>query len=117
MSSESTNLIDLDLVDKVVDLIPDHTWDLVTTYLVDQLVDNMPSSVLEALTDDPVGFDKAEQILTGYYQDASHHELITDVFNVLGPENTLYMLDSWQLDKIPNKSGISETAPSNVSEL
>ncbi len=101
MTTESTELIDLDLVDKVVALVPGHAWDFVTTYLIDQLVDSMPSTVLEKLTGDPCGFVQAEEILHNYYGDATHEDLIVDAFKILGTENTLYMMDSWQLDKLP----------------
>jgi hypothetical protein len=44
MSEESQpNLIDLDLVDKVVELIPPITWDTVITGIITKVVDNMPS--------------------------------------------------------------------------
>lgn len=105
MTNESTELIDLDLVDKVVALVPEHAWDFVTTYLIDQLVDSMPSTVLEKLTGDPCGFVQAEEILHNYYGDATHEDLITDAFKILGAENTLYMMDSWQLDKIQKTDG------------
>ena len=100
MTNEPTNLIDLDLVDKVVAAVPEHTWDFVATSLIDQLIDSMPSTVLESLTGDPCGFDRAEEILHNYYTEASHEDLIVDAFKILGAENTLYMMDSWQLDKI-----------------
>jgi hypothetical protein len=45
MSEESQpNLIDLDLVDKVVELIPPITWDTVITGIITKVVDNMPSN-------------------------------------------------------------------------
>ena len=100
MPNESTELIDLDLVDKVVALVPGHAWDFVNGYLIDQLIDAMPSTVLEKLTGDPCGFDRAEEILNNYYAESSHEDLIVDAFKILGAENTLYMMDSWQLDKI-----------------
>lgn len=100
MTNETTNAIDLDLVDKVVAVVPGHTWDFVTTSLIDQLIDSMPSTVLESLTGDPCGFDQAEQILHKYYAEASHEDLIIDAFKILGAENTLYMMEYWQLDKI-----------------
>lgn len=112
MTTESSELIDLDLVDKVVALVPEHTWNVVITYLIEKLVDNMPSTVLKNLTGDPCGFDQAEEILHSYYNDASHEDLIVDAFKILGAENTLYMMDSWQLDKLPQDNGVSEAAPS-----
>lgn len=102
MSNESQpNLIDLDLVDKVVELIPPITWDSVTTGIITQIVDNMPSDVLQKLTGSFDDFDKAEQILHDYYTSDTREnkELIIDAFKMLGAENTLFFLDSLQLDK------------------
>jgi len=102
MSEESqTNLIDLDLVDKVVELIPPITWDTVITGIITKVVDNMPSNVLIQLTGSYDGFDQAEEILNDYYrnEECEYKDLIVDAFKMLGVENTLYYLDSLQLDK------------------
>jgi hypothetical protein len=69
MSEESQpNLIDLDLVDKVVELIPPITWDTVINGIITQVVDNMPSNILTQLTGSYEGFDQAEEILNDYYR-------------------------------------------------
>lgn len=102
MSDQSQpNLVDLDLVDKVVELIPPITWDSVITGIITQIVDNMPSDVLKQLTGSFDDFDKAEQILHAYYtnEECENKELIIDAFKMLGAENTLFFLDSLQLDK------------------
>lgn len=102
MSDQSQpNLVDLDLVDKVVELIPPITWDSVITGIITQIVDGMPSDILQQLTGSFDDFDKAEQILHDYYrsEDRDNKELIIDAFKMLGAENTLYFLDSLQLDK------------------
>jgi hypothetical protein len=102
MSEESQpNLIDLDLVDKVVELIPPITWDTVITGIITKVVDNMPSNVLTQLTGSYDGFDHAEAILNDYYrnEELEYKDLIIDAFKMLGVENTLYYLDSLQLDK------------------
>ena len=102
MSEESQpNLIDLDLVDKVVELIPPITWDTVITGIITKVVDNMPSNVLTQLTGFYDGFDQAEAILDDYYrnEEREYKDLIIDAFKMLGVENTLYYLDSLQLDK------------------
>jgi spore maturation protein CgeB len=104
MTNKLSELIDLNLVDQVVANVPEHTWEFVTTSIIDQLVDNMTSTVLEKLTEDPCGFDKATQILQNYYENSSHEDLIVDAFKILGTENTLYMMDSWQLNKIPQNN-------------
>jgi len=102
MTNESQpNLVDLDLVDKVMELIPPITWDSVLTGIITQIVDNMPSDILEKLTGSFDDFDKAEQILHDYYTSDTREnkELIIDAFKMLGVEHTLYFLDSLQLDK------------------
>lgn len=102
MSEESQpNLIDLDLVDKVVKLIPPITWDTVITGIITKVVDNMPSDILTQLTGSYDGFDQAEEILNDYYrnEEREYKDLIIDAFKMLGVENTLYYLDSLQLDK------------------
>lgn len=102
MSDQSQpNLVDLDLVDKVVELIPPITWDSVITGIITQIVDGMPSDILQKLTGSFDDFDRAEQILHDYYrsEDRDNKELIIDAFKMLGAENTLYFLDSLQLDK------------------
>lgn len=95
------NTVDLDLVDQVVERIPPGTWSNVRDAVVASLVDNMPSTVTERLTGDPQDFDKAEEILSSYYQDSGRNtNLIQDAFQILGEDTTLYLLDSLQLDKI-----------------
>ena len=99
--TDSTS-IDLDLVQQVVDRIPNHTWIDVRIAIITNLVDSMPSMILERLTNDPEGFDRAEEILTSYYQDDERNSnLIEDAFRLLGEETTLYLLDGLQLDKVP----------------
>jgi hypothetical protein len=98
-----TNTLDLDLIDQVVGRIPSDTWPNVREAIIASLVDNMPSTVTERLTGDPTNFEKAEEILTSYYEDNEHNpNLIRDAFQILGEETTLYLLDSLQLDKIKN---------------
>ena len=92
--------IDLNLVDQVCERIPDETWTMVRDAIVANVVDNMPSDVLMKLTGEPDNFDRAEEIVMDYYRiPERNHELIADSFKILGPENTLYLLDSLQLDK------------------
>ena len=94
--------MDLNLVDQVVERIPLNAWPDVRIAIITNLVDCMPSNVLESLTKDPEGFDKAEEILTNYYQDDERNaNLIEDAFRILGEDTTLYLLDSLQLDKLP----------------
>lgn len=93
--------INLDLVDDVVDRIPEWTWSVVKDRLVTDLVDSMPTTVLERLTGDPGGDDRAQEILDDYYAPLDRNkDLIVDAFKIIGEEQTLYSLDSLQLDKI-----------------
>jgi len=92
--------IDLDLIDQICEQIPDETWTIVRSAIVANVVDNMPSDVLLELTGDPVGGDKAEEIILNYYNvSGRNQELICDSFKMLGPENTVHLLDSLQLNK------------------
>ena len=92
MTSTECN-IDSELIDKVLAMIPPDVTHLVVPALVGSLIDAMPSNVLESLTGDPLGFDRAEDILMSYYQgDDALYNLIQDSFKILGSENTLYLL-------------------------
>ena len=93
--------INLDLIDDVVNRIPEWTWSVVKDRLVTDLVDSMPTTVLERLTGDPGGDDRAQEILDDYYASSNRNkDLIVDSFKIIGEEQTLYSLDSLQLDKI-----------------
>ena len=93
--------INLDLIDDVVNRIPEWTWSVVKDRLVTDLVDSMPTTVLERLTGDPGGDDRAQEILDDYYASSDRNkDLIVDSFKIIGEEQTLYSLDSLQLDKI-----------------
>ena len=93
--------INLDLIDEVVNRIPEWTWSVVKDRLVTDLVDAMPTTVLERLTGDPGGDDRAQEILDDYYASPDRNkDLIVDSFRIIGEEQTLYSLDSLQLDKI-----------------
>ena len=102
MQPQNPNVgINLDLVDDVVNRIPEWTWSVVKDRLVTDLVDSMPTTVLERLTGDPGGDDRAQEILDDYYASPNRNkDLIVDSFRIIGEEQTLYSLDSLQLDKI-----------------
>ena len=108
MQPQNPNVgINLDLVDDVVNRIPEWTWSVVKDRLVTDLVDSMPTTVLERLTGNPGGDDRAQEILDDYYALPSRNkDLIVDSFRIIGEEQTLYSLDSLQLDKItePNNN-------------
>jgi hypothetical protein len=102
MQPQNPNIgINLDLVDQVVERIPEWTWPLVKCHLVTRLVDEMTTTLLERLTGNPAGDDRAQEILDDYYAPSNmNKDLLVDLFKIIGEEQTLYSLDSLQLDKI-----------------
>jgi hypothetical protein len=91
----------LDLIDQVVERIPEWTWHVVKDQLVTNLVDAMPTTVLERLTGSATDDDRAQEILDDYYAPSDRNkDLIVDSFRIIGEEQTLYSLDALQLDKI-----------------
>jgi hypothetical protein len=97
----SQDMIDLNLVDAVINQIPKWTWPVVKNCLVTNLVNAMTTTILEDLTGDPGGDDRAQEILDDYYASSDRNkDLIVDSFRIIGEEQTLYSLDSLQLDKI-----------------
>jgi hypothetical protein len=102
MQPQNPNIgINLDLIDQIIDRIPEWTWTVVKDRLVTDLVDAMPTTVLERLTGDPGGDDRAQEILDDYYASSDRNkDLIVDSFRIIGEEQTLYSLDSLQPDKI-----------------
>ena len=101
ISSNPNKAINLDLVDLVCDNIPDWTWTVVKEQLIDAMVDVMPTQILEQLTGDPLGDERALEILDDYYKsDELNKDLIVDSFRILGEDQTTYLLDALQLEKI-----------------
>ena len=101
ISSNPNKAINLDLVDLICDNIPDWTWTVVKEQLIDAMVDAMPTHILEKLTGDPTGYERALEILDGYYKsDKTNKDLIIDSFKILGEDQTTYLLDALQLEKI-----------------
>ena len=89
-----------DLITKITAAIPPQTWPIVLTSFVENFVDNMPSEVLIKLTGEPNNFECAERILLDYYEENCElPTLIGDGFKILGPENTIWLLESLALDK------------------
>jgi hypothetical protein len=93
--------IDPALVNQVLEQIPRFAWTVVRDAIITNLVDSMPSDVVERLTGDPENFDRADEILQDYYKlDERKFNLIEDAFKLLGEETTMYLLDGLQLDKL-----------------
>jgi len=103
-----------DLIDKITAAIPPQAWPIVLTSFVENFVDNMPSEVLVKLTGEATGFEIAERILLSYYEESCDLPmLIKDGFLILGPENTIWLLESLALDKFivlkGEPGGVDET--------
>ena len=107
--SMTSELVDLDLVDQTIALIPEHAWIQVRQAIVTALVDNMPGSVVERLTGTYDDFDRAEQILYDYYQlPEKCNDLIVDAFKIMGAVNCLELLNSLNLS---TEDGVPESNP------
>ena len=101
ISASQSKLIDLNLVDQIIDRIPEWTWPVVKNRLVNDLVNTMSTTVIERLTGDPTNDERAQEILDSYYEpNKRNKDLIVDSFRIIGEEQTLYSLDALQLDKI-----------------
>jgi hypothetical protein len=93
--------INLDLVDQVVENIPEWTWHAVKQHFVTALVDSMTTTMIERITGDKTNDDRAQEILDDYYAPPErNNDLIVDAFRIFGEEQTLYALDALQLNKI-----------------
>ena len=112
IAASKNDVIDFDLVDQIIEHIPEQTWPIVIKTIVANIVDNMPSEVVLKLTNTPDDFDKAEEIVLSYYKDEERkQDLIVDAFKLLGVENTVYLLDSLQLDK---QNEFIDSAPCSI---
>ena len=99
--TDQINFIDSELVDEVVSRIPESAWNNVKATLITHIVDAMPGEILVRLTKNPEGYEEAETILYNYYTDPERNwNLINDIFQLLGDEYVLTLLDDMQLDEI-----------------
>jgi len=106
-SNKSTE-VDLELVDKILALLPDHSWTQVRQAIVTALVDNMPGSVIERLTGSYDAFDQAEAFLYSYYTlPDKQQELIIDAIKIMGASNAIELLNSLDYNK---KDEVSKAA-------
>ena len=90
--------VDMDLVLKVIDMVPRHTWPAVLDAAVANIVDELPMETM---------FRMCELYLTDYYLQ-NPMEIIPDLFRIKGEESALYLLDSLQLDKLPVPQAMRE---------
>ena len=105
-------VIDLDLVDKIMEHVPVWTWSVVKDQLIEILVDSMTSDVLLKLTGSPDGFDMAENILRNHYiMPGAERDLLIDSIKILGIDFVVSTLDALQLDKFKEPT---DTTPCSV---
>jgi hypothetical protein len=101
-NTDQINEVNPELVDEIVKRIPEHTWEIVKILLINHILDQMPSDILEQLTGDPEGYEDAEFTLSDYYEDPkSYPLLIKDSIQLFGEESILIFLEGMQLDKVP----------------
>ena len=105
----SESIVSKDVTELIADCIPDEEWERVCQFMVEKIVDNMPSDVMTKLTGKCDAFETAEQLLNAFYKDAPKNELIKDSFKLIGAEQTAYHLDSLNLN---TTDGLSEVTPS-----
>ena len=93
----SKSIIYHDVTELIADCIPDEAWPAVRHEIIQQMLDNMPSDVMIELTGRPDAFDTAEQLLQKFYMNEPGHKLIQDSFDLVGKEETAFILDSLNL--------------------
>ena len=98
--------VDMDLVLKVIDMVPRHTWPAVLDAAVANIVDELPMETM---------FRMCELYLTDYYLQ-NPMEIIPDLFRIKGEESALYLLDSLQLDKLPVPQAMREQEEQSVTD-
>lgn len=86
-----------DVTELIADCIPDEAWPDVRYQVIQQMLDNMTSDVMIQLTGKPDAFETAEQLLQQFYTEAPGHKLIKDSFDLVGKEETVFILDSLNL--------------------
>lgn len=93
----SKSIIYNNVTELIADCIPDEAWPAVRHEVIQQMLDNMPSDVLIEMTGRPDAFETAEQILQQFYINAPGSKLIQDSFDLVGKEETVFILDSLNL--------------------
>ena len=98
--------IDMDLALKVIEMVPRHTWPAVLEATVANIVDELPVETM---------FQMCELYLRDYYMQ-NPMEMIPDLMRIKGEESALYLLDSLQLDKLPEPKAKREEELNTVQE-
>lgn len=96
----SKSIIYHDVTELIADCIPDEAWPIVRHAIIQQMLDNMPSDVMIELTGEPTAFETAEELLQKFYTEAPGHKLIADSFDLVGKEETAFILDTLFTDSV-----------------
>lgn len=90
-AADRINAIDPNLIDKIEDSIPDHTWDYVINSISHELLDCLPMQVIISI---------ASLYLSEYYTE-NREEIIPDALEIIGTQNTVKLLETLELKLIP----------------
>ena len=90
-AADRINAIDPNLIDKIEDSIPDHTWDYVVNSIAHGMLDCLPMQVIISI---------ASLYLSEYYT-ANREEIIPDALEIIGIQNTVKLLETLELKLIP----------------
>jgi len=90
-AADRINAIDPDLIAKIEDGIPDHTWDYVINSLAHRMLDYLPMQTIISI---------ASLYLSDYYTENTN-ELIPDALEIIGIQDTVNLLETLELKIIP----------------
>ena len=90
-AADRINAIDPDLIAKIEDGIPDHTWDYVINSLAHRMLDYLPMQTIISI---------ASLYLSDYYTENTD-ELIPDALEIIGIQDTVNLLETLELKIIP----------------
>jgi hypothetical protein len=90
-AADRINAIDPDLIEKIEDGIPDHTWDYVINSLAHRMLDCLPMQTIISI---------ASLYLSDYYTENTD-ELIPDALEIIGIQDTVNLLETLELKIIP----------------
>jgi hypothetical protein len=90
-AADRINAIDPNLIDKIEDSIPDHTWDYVINSIAHEMLDCLPMQALISI---------ASLYLSEYYTE-NREEVIPDALEIIGIQDTVKLLETLELKLIP----------------
>lgn len=86
---------------QLLDVINQQEWDSIKPRLIEYIIDNMPSDIIEKITNDPADFQKAHHFLIDYYKpDNQNIRLLTDMFSIFGEKDIVLLIDGYLADFI-----------------